>query len=183
MCRSHFVPIRRKTAAPSLAEVKNRMCLSAIADSALICRGGVATRVETWRVSAIPGVRRLAALRLSGSVSPTRRSGFIAMERTHIVGEDSLPTARWVARLLSGEVDPRTSGFGKVNATDVLETLADVIIPRGPPAYVRSDNGPEFIALTPPENGDRRGPAPRHLCTQIFFALVSERSRHAGYSL
>ncbi len=35
----------------------------------------------------------------------------------------------------------------KLNSTDVLETLADVMILRGPPAYVRSDNGPEFIAL------------------------------------
>jgi transposase InsO family protein len=35
----------------------------------------------------------------------------------------------------------------KLNATDVLETLADVMILRGPPAYVRSDNGPEFVAL------------------------------------
>jgi len=35
----------------------------------------------------------------------------------------------------------------KLNATDVLETLADVMILRGPPAYVRSDNGPEFIAI------------------------------------
>ena len=35
----------------------------------------------------------------------------------------------------------------KLNATDVLETLADVMILRGPPAFVRSDNGPEFVAL------------------------------------
>lgn len=35
----------------------------------------------------------------------------------------------------------------KLNSTDVLETLADLMILRGPPAYVRSDNGPEFIAL------------------------------------
>lgn len=35
----------------------------------------------------------------------------------------------------------------KLNSTDVLETLADVMILRGPPAYIRSDNGPEFIAL------------------------------------
>jgi transposase InsO family protein len=34
----------------------------------------------------------------------------------------------------------------RLNSTDVLETLADVMILRGPPAYVRSDNGPEFIA-------------------------------------
>ena len=35
----------------------------------------------------------------------------------------------------------------KLNSTDVLETLADVMILRGPPVYVRSDNGPEFIAI------------------------------------
>ena len=36
----------------------------------------------------------------------------------------------------------------KLNSTDVLETLADVMIVRGRPDYIRSDNGPEFIALT-----------------------------------
>ncbi len=36
----------------------------------------------------------------------------------------------------------------KLNSTDVLETLADVMIVRGTPDYIRSDNGPEFIALT-----------------------------------
>ena len=36
----------------------------------------------------------------------------------------------------------------KLNSTDVLETLADVMIVRGTPGYIRSDNGPEFIALT-----------------------------------
>ena len=35
----------------------------------------------------------------------------------------------------------------RLNSTDVLETLADLMILRGPPAYVRSDNGPEFIAI------------------------------------
>ena len=35
----------------------------------------------------------------------------------------------------------------KLNSTDVLETLADEMILRGPPTYVRSDNGPEFIAI------------------------------------
>ncbi len=35
----------------------------------------------------------------------------------------------------------------RLNSTDVLETLADLMILRGTPAYVRSDNGPEFIAL------------------------------------
>ena len=36
----------------------------------------------------------------------------------------------------------------RLNSTDVLETLADLMILRGPPSYVRSDNGPEFIAAT-----------------------------------
>ena len=35
----------------------------------------------------------------------------------------------------------------RLNSTDVLETLADLMIVRGPPTYVRSDNGPEFIAI------------------------------------
>ena len=34
----------------------------------------------------------------------------------------------------------------KLNSSDVLETLTDVIIGRGTPDYIRSDNGPEFIA-------------------------------------
>jgi transposase InsO family protein len=36
----------------------------------------------------------------------------------------------------------------KLNSTDVLETLADVMISRGTPDFIRSDNGPEFIAHT-----------------------------------
>ena len=34
----------------------------------------------------------------------------------------------------------------KLNSLDVLETLADLFVERGVPAYIRSDNGPEFIA-------------------------------------
>ena len=47
----------------------------------------------------------------------------------------------------------------RLNSTDVLETLADVMILRGPPAYVRSDNGPE-LSLSPCANGSPRS-APR----------------------
>jgi len=36
----------------------------------------------------------------------------------------------------------------RLNSTDVLETLADLMIMRGLPAFVRSDNGPQFIAIT-----------------------------------
>ena len=34
----------------------------------------------------------------------------------------------------------------KLNSTDVLDALTDLFILRGPPAFVRSDNGPEFVA-------------------------------------
>ena len=35
----------------------------------------------------------------------------------------------------------------KLNSTNVIDALTDLFILRGPPAYVRSDNGPEFVAL------------------------------------
>lgn len=34
----------------------------------------------------------------------------------------------------------------KLNSTDVLDALTDLFILRGSPEYIRSDNGPEFIA-------------------------------------
>ena len=34
----------------------------------------------------------------------------------------------------------------KLNATEVIDALTDLFILRGVPAYIRSDNGPEFIA-------------------------------------
>ena len=34
----------------------------------------------------------------------------------------------------------------KLNSTDVLDALTDLFILRGPPEYIRSDNGPEVIA-------------------------------------
>jgi putative transposase len=34
----------------------------------------------------------------------------------------------------------------KITAVDVIETLADLFITKGMPEYIRSDNGPEFIA-------------------------------------
>jgi hypothetical protein len=45
----------------------------------------------------------------------------------------------------------------RLDFTDVLETLADLMIRRGPPAYVRSDNGPEFIAKGSARTDRRRG--------------------------
>ena len=34
----------------------------------------------------------------------------------------------------------------RLNSRDVIETLADVMITHGIPEYIRSDNGPEFVA-------------------------------------
>ena len=34
----------------------------------------------------------------------------------------------------------------KLNSTDIIDTLTDLFILRGIPAYIRSDNGPEFVA-------------------------------------
>ena len=34
----------------------------------------------------------------------------------------------------------------KLNSTNVIDTLTDLFIMRGSPAFIRSDNGPEFIA-------------------------------------
>ena len=36
----------------------------------------------------------------------------------------------------------------KLNSIDVLEALGNVMVCRGTPDYLRSDNGPEFIATT-----------------------------------
>jgi putative transposase len=34
----------------------------------------------------------------------------------------------------------------KITANDVIDTLADIFIERGTPRFIRSDNGPEFVA-------------------------------------
>ncbi len=34
----------------------------------------------------------------------------------------------------------------KLNSTDVIDILTDLFILRGPPVFIRSDNGPEFVA-------------------------------------
>lgn len=39
----------------------------------------------------------------------------------------------------------------KLNSTDVLDALTDLFILRGPPEYIRSDKGPEFIAQKVPD--------------------------------
>ncbi len=34
----------------------------------------------------------------------------------------------------------------KLNSTDVIDALTDLFILRGPPTFIRSDDGPEFVA-------------------------------------
>ena len=34
----------------------------------------------------------------------------------------------------------------KLNSTDVIDVLTDLFILRGVPSFIRSDNGPEFVA-------------------------------------
>ena len=41
---------------------------------------------------------------------------------------------------------PGDPGECKLNSIDVIDGLTDLFILRGVPAYIRSDNGPEFIA-------------------------------------
>ena len=35
----------------------------------------------------------------------------------------------------------------KLNSRDVLDTLGELFVKHGPPEHIRSDNGPEFIAI------------------------------------
>ena len=37
----------------------------------------------------------------------------------------------------------------KLNGAGVIDVLSDLFILRGMPAYIRSDNGPEFLAKSP----------------------------------
>ena len=41
----------------------------------------------------------------------------------------------------------------KLNSIDVIDVLTDMFILRGPPAFIRSDNGPEFVAEAVSNNG------------------------------
>lgn len=34
----------------------------------------------------------------------------------------------------------------KLDSADVIDVLTDLFVLRGPPAFIRSDNGPEFVA-------------------------------------
>ncbi len=44
-------------------------------------------------------------------------------------------------------VEDRTRDGRKLGSADVIDVLADLFIARGTPGYIRSDNGPEFVAV------------------------------------
>ncbi len=48
----------------------------------------------------------------------------------------------------------------KLKSTDVIDALTYLFILRGPPAFVRSDNGPEFVAQAVRLDRGRRLPKP-----------------------
>ena len=45
----------------------------------------------------------------------------------------------------------------KLNSTEIIDALTDLFILRGVPAYIRSDNGPEFIAEAVRDGSKRLG--------------------------
>ena len=47
----------------------------------------------------------------------------------------------------------------KLGSADVIDVLADLFIARGAPVHVRSDNGPEFVAIAKRSVGDKDGEA------------------------
>ena len=56
------------------------------------------------------------------------------------IGSSTMASDEYTREALMIRVDRR------LNSTDVLDALTDLFILRGPPQYIRSDNGPEFIA-------------------------------------
>ena len=48
----------------------------------------------------------------------------------------------------------------KLSSTDVIDVLTNLFILRGVPAYIRSDNGPEFVAGRSGNGSPRSAPGP-----------------------
>ncbi len=56
------------------------------------------------------------------------------------------PLARIGKDVVAHEVVAGAQARRKLNSTDVIDVLTDLFILRGVPGYIRSDDGPEFIA-------------------------------------
>ena len=57
------------------------------------------------------------------------------------IGPRTMPDDEFTKEALMIRVDR------KLNSTDVVDALTDLFILRGPPEFIRSDNGPKFVAL------------------------------------
>jgi hypothetical protein len=65
----------------------------------------------------------------------------------------------------------------KLKATDVIDVLSDLFILRGVPGHIRSDNGPEFVAIAegdPPE--ERTAKLSRQV--QAWIAAVGAKTAY-----
>lgn len=61
--------------------------------------------------------------------------------------EGDLSRARLLACRAAGERLLAIRVARKLKATDVIEALCKLFVSRGVPAHIRSDNGPEFVAI------------------------------------
>ena len=69
--------------------------------------------------------------------------GYIARSTSSTSSEGGAPSRRCRHRLpVNGMIRVKR----KLNSVDVVDALTDLFILRGPPEYIRSDNGAEFIA-------------------------------------
>ena len=93
----------------------------------------------------------------------------------------------------------------KLNSIDVIDVLTDMFILRGPPAFIRSDNGPEFVAeavrewiaavgaktayIAPGSPLDRHGrmaiarasmPGSGTSCSTVKYSIASRRLRSSS---
>ena len=69
----------------------------------------------------------------------------------------------------------------KLKATDVIEALCELFVSRGIPAYIRSDNGPEFVAEATAMDRCRRGQDRLHRTRQpMGERLPRELQRQAA---
>ena len=68
----------------------------------------------------------------------------------------------------------------KLKAIDVIDVLSDLLILRGVPGHIRSDNGPEFIAK-PSRSGSRRSePRPPTSLRVVLGRMATSRALMPG---
>src|SRR6056297_189396 len=116
--------------------------------SSSICR----SKMSSWRRACWTRRRRRRDAHLRGKVLPRAacRNATAAIFRNTCPGSNgsSNPKAFRTLNILD-EFSRECLTIRvkcRLNSTDVIDALTDLFILRGPPAFVRSDNGPEFVA-------------------------------------